>query len=61
MLNLLFLFLMNFVLQENIKITKKEEEDIVRNLLRVDFIDDPALETDFDRSPVIFPGGELFF
>lgn len=61
MLNLLFLFLINFVLQENIKITKKEEEDIVRNLLRVDFIDDPALETDFYRSPVIFPGGELFF
>lgn len=41
--------------------TKKEEEDIVKNLLRVDFTDDPALETDFDRSPVIFPGGELFF
>lgn len=41
--------------------TKKEEEDIVKNLLRVDFIDDPALVTDFDRSPVVFPGGELFF
>lgn len=41
--------------------TKKEEEDIVKNLLRVDFIDDPALVTDFDRSPFIFPGGELFF
>lgn len=41
--------------------TKKEEEDIVKNLLRVDFIDDPALKTDFDRSPVIFRSGELFF
>lgn len=41
--------------------TKKEEDDIVKNLLRVDFIDDPALETDFDRSPVILPGGKFFF
>lgn len=56
----LFKILKNFVLQENIKLTKKEEDDIVKNLLQVDCIDDPALEVDFDRSPVIFPGGELF-
>lgn len=52
---------MNYVLQKNVKINKKEEEEILKKLLRYDFVDDPALETDFDRPPIILPGGKWVY
>lgn len=41
--------------KENIKIDKKEEDIMLKELLRDDFIDDPNLEPDYENCPVKLP------
>ncbi|KAF6211687.1 hypothetical protein GE061_012201 [Apolygus lucorum] len=42
-------------LNENVKIDKEEEEEVMKELLRDDFIDDPDIEADLDHAPVELP------
>ncbi|XP_075232657.1 RNA polymerase III subunit C53 isoform X2 [Lycorma delicatula] len=41
--------------QENIKIDKNEEDMMLKELLRDDFVDDPNLEPDYENYPVKLP------
>uniref|UniRef100_A0A0A9XBA3 DNA-directed RNA polymerase III subunit RPC4 n=1 Tax=Lygus hesperus TaxID=30085 RepID=A0A0A9XBA3_LYGHE len=42
-------------LNENVKVDKEEEEEVMKELLRDDFIDDPDIEADLDHAPVELP------
>ncbi|KAL1131472.1 hypothetical protein AAG570_011089 [Ranatra chinensis] len=42
-------------LQDNVKINKEEEELVMKELMRDDFLNDPELEPDFDNCPIKLP------
>lgn len=61
-----FLNLLNFLnnkiyvcfLKENIKIDKAEEDLMLKELLKDDFVDDPSLEPDYENCPIKLPLSE---
>ncbi|BET01235.1 Hypothetical protein NTJ_14053 [Nesidiocoris tenuis] len=44
---------------DHVKVSKEEEEEVMKELLRDDFIDDPSIEADLDNAPVQLPMQEF--